>query len=119
MVIRSSGSGGRKEDTSHPIFISPGAYFPDFKIDEHYYEIKGGHLISKDHQHLIDPIKKCETPETKSKMECIKQNNVTIVSEEMIKTCLKYIYTKYGKHYLKQFKNYNFKENKEKEKQNG
>lgn len=80
-------------------------YFPDFKINDSYYEIKGEHLITPDGNHLIDPHKHCVTPETDAKMECIRKNKITIVKNSQIIFYIKYVKQKYGTNYIKQFKN--------------
>lgn len=65
-------------------------YFPDFKVNEEYIEIKGDHLLSEEWS-------SCE------KIECIK-THVKILCCDEIKPILDYINEKYGKNYLKQFK---------------
>lgn len=76
-------------------------YFPDFKIDNKLYEIKGGHLIKNNI--LINPftdsIKIKELNEAKTK--CMLDNNVTIIN---IKPILKYFREVYNSDYLEQFK---------------
>lgn len=80
-------------------------YFPDFKINDSYYEIKGEHLITQDRQHLIDPHKHSITDETEAKMQCIRKNNIEIVDKDKIIFYIKYVKQKYGQNYIKQFKN--------------
>lgn len=76
-------------------------YFPDFKIDNKLYEIKGSHLIKNNI--LINPftdsIKIKELNEAKTK--CMLDNNVTIIN---IKPILKYFREVYNSDYLEQFK---------------
>ena len=72
-------------------------YFPDFKVNEEYIEIKGKHLIVDNM--LINPKTKEILYE---KTKCLKDNNVKIISE--CKVYFDYIDSKYGKDYLKQFK---------------
>lgn len=80
-------------------------YFPDFKIDDTYYEIKGKHLLSDDRTKLIDPKLKITTEKDIAKMNCIIKNNVKLLSNEDIKPYLKYVSDKYGRNYIKGFKN--------------
>lgn len=79
-------------------------YYPDFKIGDTYYEIKGNHLLSEDREHLIDPHLKIETPETAAKMKCIKEHGVVLLSNSEIKFYIKFVKEKYGSKYMKQFK---------------
>jgi hypothetical protein len=76
-------------------------YYPDFLIDDIYYEIKGDHLITEDNV-LIDPFNKRIL---KEKSEIIKSFNVKIIKSKDIKPILSYVSQKYGNHYLYQFKN--------------
>lgn len=85
-------------------------YFPDFKIGDTYYEIKGKHLLSEDREHLIDPHLKIETKATASKMKCIKDNNVVLLSNSELKFYIKFVKKKYGSEYIKQFKKKQFYE---------
>lgn len=80
-------------------------YFPDFKINDIFYEIKGEHLITDDYEHLIDPHKHCITAETEAKMQCIKQNKIVLVKKDKIFYYIDYVKKTYGKNYIKQFKN--------------
>lgn len=80
-------------------------YFPDFILNNEYIEIKGNNLISKDKLHFIDPVKHIETQLLKDKMNCLINNNVKILCYDDIKEDLEYIKNKYGKNFLKQFKN--------------
>lgn len=74
-------------------------YYPDFMVDDKLYEIKGSHLL-KDNK-LYNPFTKEILYE---KSECLRENNVTIISNNEIKKYLDYIYNKYGKNYLKNFR---------------
>lgn len=76
-------------------------YFPDFKINDKLYEIKGDHFI-KDNT-LINPftdsIKIKELNEAKTK--CMVDNKVTIID---MKPILEYFKEAYNSNYLQQFK---------------
>lgn len=73
-------------------------YFPDFKVNNEYIELKGKHLIT-DNNILINPRTKQLLFE---KTQCLKDNNVKIITD--CSEYLNYIIENYGKHYLKQFK---------------
>ena len=68
-------------------------YFPDFKINNFYIEIKGDFLVDKQVSFSI----------SEEKLECIKTNAIIFLEHDMI-PYLNYIKIKYGKKYLKQFK---------------
>ena len=82
-------------------------YLPDFKVNDTIVELKGTHFFNN------DGIMQCPFNHTldlqyEAKHQCMLQNNVKIVlsdSAEM-KEVLQYIDAKYGKNYIKQFKNY-------------
>lgn len=65
-------------------------YFPDFKVGDEYIEIKGNHLLEN-------------TWSPSEKIKCIKTHGKILCGDE-IKPYLNYIFEKYGKTYLKQFK---------------
>ena len=75
-------------------------YYPDFKVNNELQEIKGTHFFDKDGQ-LIDPYSKKLLSE---KYKCMQDNNIKILKENDIKPILEYIFEKYGRKYLKQFK---------------
>lgn len=68
-------------------------YIVDFSVNGNLFEIKSNYLINQ----LKD------YPE---KYHCLLENNITIINDEKIKPYLSYIYSKYGKNYLKQFRNF-------------
>lgn len=61
-------------------------------------------------KHLIDPHLKIETKATASKMKCIKDNNVVLLSNSELKFYIKFVKKKYGSEYIKQFKKKQFYE---------
>lgn len=82
-----------KEDKEH-------YYYPDFIIDDIFYEIKGNQFFNENNE-LINPFNNKLDLE---KYQCMLDNNVKILKEQDIKLILNYIDDKYGKNYLKQFK---------------
>lgn len=87
-------------------------YFPDFKIGNELYEIKGSHFFKNGK--MICPYRKKEWSDTRyqeecekyeAKYQCMLKNNVNIVltSSICMKIIRQYIYDHYGKSYLKSF----------------
>lgn len=74
-------------------------YYPDFEVDGKLYEIKGSQFFTDGE--FDGGIYK--TPSYANKIECIKANNVIVVTD--VSKYLEYIYEKYGKHYLQSFRN--------------
>lgn len=70
-------------------------YYPDFLINDKYYEIKGDNLYN---QMLI------ENTVENSKYKCLVKNNVILLLYNDIKPYLDYIKQTYETNYLKQFK---------------
>lgn len=70
-------------------------YFPDFKIGDIYYEIKGGQFFDKDGNPVDD---------YKDKFEFMKSIGVVLIREKEIKPYLEYVAEKYGKNFLKSCK---------------
>ena len=64
-------------------------YFPDFKINNSFYEIKGGHLLKR--MLISDTL-------DNAKYNCMLKNNITIISD--CAEYLNYIKEKYGKLFL-------------------
>lgn len=69
-------------------------YCPDFLIENLFVEIKGPHYFAK---------MMIENTQENAKYKCMLENNVKIITD--CSTYLKYIEDKYGKNFLKQFKN--------------
>ena len=75
-------------------------YYPDFRIGDTFYEIKGNHMMDNE-GNLIDFYNKGINQEILDcKQKCMKNNNVIIISYDAINPLIK----KYGKSYLKSFK---------------
>lgn len=79
-------------------------YFPDFKINNQYLEIKGDHMLDKitgkwicPWDHSLDDLYEC-------KHKFLLQLNVKILYYNEYIFYINYIKNKYGKEYLKQFK---------------
>lgn len=76
-------------------------YFPDFKLNNLYIEIKGPQFFNESNQ-LIDIKKKAPTELTLAKQQCMIEHHVKIITD-----CSKYIHyvhQKYGNDFLKKFK---------------
>jgi len=79
-------------------------YMPDFKVNEQLVEIKGSHLVKEDgtwqcpYDHKMDG-------QAEAKHQCALKNNVRIMYEDEYQKFIKYVEDKYGRTYLKQFKN--------------
>ena len=89
-------------------------YFPDFLVGNQLIEIKSPEMLNEDYslKPLWKDLNECQTEEEKqhlynlcaAKTQCMRENNVQILSRKEIKPYLKYIRDTYGKDYLKQFK---------------
>lgn len=79
-------------------------YFPDFKIDDTYYEIKGNHLLTPDKEHFVDPHKHCVTGLLEAKMACLRKNKIVLLTNDEISFYICYVKQTYGSNYLKSFK---------------
>lgn len=75
-------------------------YFPDFLYKDNLLEIKGDHFFDES-GNLCGFEGKC----LKEKQKCMQENNVVIWTSKDIKIILDYIFEKYGKNYLQQFRN--------------
>ena len=79
------------ERNNKPIKLKNGKnIYPDFLVDGVFYEIKGDHLTKKD--------------DWGDRSEAYLRNNVKVLFGKDMIPILKYIYTKYGKEYLKKFR---------------
>ena len=77
-------------------------YFPDFKINGEYIELKGDHLINENGI-LVEPKTKELLIE---KTQCLKDNKVKIITD--CTEQLNYVKTKYGNNYIQKFRASNF-----------
>jgi len=80
-------------------------YFPDFKIDDKIYEIKGDHFFN-DEGILIDPWDNSEygNGKAKAKYDCMLENHITILRGNDIKPYYNWFKEKYGIKYLNNFR---------------
>ena len=90
-------------------------YFPDFKIDDVFYELKGDHFfkdkdISKE---MICPFRHkdwgedqylLECQKYEAKHQCMIQNNVVILTSKDYQKYIDYVNEKYGRDFLKNCK---------------
>lgn len=81
-------------------------YYPDFKVNEQYWEIKGDHFFkNKDiNQTMVCPWDHTLDELYEAKHQCMIQNNIIILTFKDYYKYLKYVYEKYGVEYLKSFK---------------
>lgn len=70
-------------------------YFPDFKIGETYYEIKGGQFFDEDGN---------PKDEYKDKFDFMRSIGVVLIRSKEIKPYLEYVSEKYGKDFLRSCK---------------
>lgn len=85
-------------------------YYPDFKIDNKYIEIKGDQFFKKDGT-MQNPFGHKQDKLYEVKHQCGLKNNVIFLKEKDMKKYIDYVNIKYGKDYIKQFKKVNFKLN--------
>lgn len=80
-------------------------YFPDFKIGDKCFEIKGDHFFKEDGT-MQNPYDHSQDSLYEAKHQCMLKNHVIIIltSSAFIKRIRQYVNNKYGKKYLKQFK---------------
>ena len=78
-------------------------YMPDFVVDSQYVEIKGDHFFNED-GNMRNPWDSSLDDLYEAKHQCMLQNSVKIMRVSEMKDIVNYIYAKYGKNYLKQFR---------------
>jgi hypothetical protein len=79
-------------------------YFPDFRIEDKFYEIKGDQFFDENNK-MINPYDRSQDIIYESKQKCMIKNNIIILRSKDYQKYIDYISEKYGKNYLKQFKN--------------
>lgn len=80
-------------------------YYPDFLVEGKFYEVKGDQFFDE----KGEPFNQYTGEYWRNKYNLLIQNNVIILKMDDIKFYLKYIKDKYGKNYLKSFKDPNKK----------
>ena len=78
--------------------------FPDFKIGDNLYEIKGDQFLDPVSGKWKDPFSSNNDIFYEAKHQCLLQNSVNIIYQKDMAHCLSYVEEVYGKSYLKQFK---------------
>lgn len=78
-------------------------YFPDFKVGDIYFEIKGDHFFKEDGT-MQNPFDHSQDKLYEAKHQCMLKNNVVILRSTEYKMFELYVEQKYGCKYLKQFK---------------
>lgn len=73
-------------------------YFPDFKIQNRLFEIKGAHFFN-DEGELINSYDSSKNDKAAAKHKCMLENNVVIITD--CSKYLDYVNSKYGKDFLK------------------
>lgn len=84
-------------------------YFPDFKVDNRYYEIKGEQFIERykngNIKRMICPYDSSKNDLFNAKYKCMKKHKVIIITLNEIQKYLNYIIKEYGNlDYLEQFR---------------
>lgn len=76
-------------------------YFPDFKMDSVFYEIKGNQFFKNGK--FVDPYHHNDSL-AQTKWECMLENQVHILREKDCQVFLEYVKSTYGKDFLKSFR---------------
>lgn len=87
-------------------------YFPDFKVDDKYIEIKGDHFFKEDgtmycpyrYKQWTDEQYNEACMKIRAKQQCMIDNNVSVLRSTQYNVYISYVEETYGKHYFKQFK---------------
>lgn len=78
-------------------------FFPDFKVNDIYYEIKGNQFINAS-GNLIDPYDNTKNGIAQAKQKCMEENGVIMLTYNEYIKYVKYVKEKYGTNFLKQFR---------------
>lgn len=73
-------------------------YYPDFRIENIYYEIKGEQFYDKENDTFINPYNEEENDIYNAKHECLVKNNIKILFYEDIKDIIEKYKTECAKH---------------------
>lgn len=79
-------------------------YMPDFKVEDQFVELKGDQFFDESGK-MINPFDESQNDRYEAKHQCMLANNVKILRTNDYMHFMKYVEDKYGKDYLKQFKN--------------
>lgn len=80
-------------------------FMPDFRIGNHFVEIKGDHLVNKATGAWQNPWNHAKDACVEAKHQCCLDNNIQIIYTDEYQKYLDYVAKKYGKDYLKLAKN--------------
>lgn len=78
-------------------------YFPDFRIEDKYYEIKGDHFFNENNELVFVYGKNKGKPDF-CKHQCMIDNNVIILRKSNYDKFISYVKEKYGNNFLKKLK---------------
>lgn len=78
-------------------------YFPDFKIGNNLYEIKGEHFFDTN-GNMINPYDETQNDLYEAKHQCMLKNNVIILRKTDLEHVFEYVDNKYTKDFIKLFK---------------
>ena len=87
-------------------------YMPDFKVEDQFVEIKGDQFFAEDGK-MKSPYNEKNNAHNEAKHQCMLANNVKILRTNDYMQFMKYVEDKYGKDYLKQFKNRDYEVSEE------
>ena len=78
-------------------------YFPDFKVGDMYFEIKGSQFFDENGK-FCDPYKTKNANILYAKWKCMMENDVIVIQSNEYTMFMLYVKQTYGCNYLKQFK---------------
>lgn len=76
-------------------------YFPDFEIDNQFFEIKGNHFLNEETNTWCNPFDHSQNGLYEAKHQCALANNVQIIYSKDCQKYIDYVEEKYGKNYFK------------------
>ena len=78
-------------------------YFPDFKVGDICFEIKGDHFFKEDGT-MQNPFDHSQDELYEAKHQCMLMNDIVVLKNSEYSIFIKYVHSTYGKDFLKQFK---------------
>lgn len=78
-------------------------YFPDFRVNNQLFEIKGDQFFKKDGT-MQNPYNHSEDSLFEAKRQCALGNNVIFVTKKEMKSIIKFVLEKYSKKYIDSFR---------------